>query len=117
VNCAPILDCSQDAGKTVAETASDEMVMGAVRALCEFSLLFSQQNHSDLSLAALDDALKRFDMKKGAFREQKMSKSAKAKVDELLARESHHLREQKIHKIRAALDVQLYGAEKVTISK
>jgi len=30
VSCTPILDCSQDAGKTVAETASDEMVMGAV---------------------------------------------------------------------------------------
>jgi len=31
-NCAPILDCSEDAGKAAAETASDEMVMGAVRA-------------------------------------------------------------------------------------
>jgi len=56
--CTPILDCSQDAGTTVAETASDEIVMGAVQALCEFSLLVSQQNHSDLSLAVLDDALK-----------------------------------------------------------
>ena len=46
-----------------------------------------------------------------------MSKSAKAKVDEQLARESHHLREQKIHKIRAAMEVQLYRAEKVTTSK
>jgi len=69
VNCAPILDCSQDAGKTAAETASDEMVMEAVRALCEFSLLVSQQNHSNLSLTALDDALKRFYTKKGAFRD------------------------------------------------
>jgi hypothetical protein len=59
VNCAPMLDCSQDAWITAAETASDVMVMGAVRALCEYSLLVSQQNHSDLSLAALDDALKR----------------------------------------------------------
>jgi len=117
VHCAPILDRSQDAGKTAAETASDEMVMGAVRALCEFSLLVSQQNHSDLSLAALDNAQKRFYKKKGAFREQKILKSAKAKVDEQLARESHHLREQKIHKIRAAMKVQLYGAEKVTSSK
>jgi len=58
VNCTPILDCSQDAGKTAADTASDDMVMGAVRALCELSLLVSQQDHSDLSLAALDDALK-----------------------------------------------------------
>jgi len=60
LNCAPILVCSKDDGKTALETTSDEMVMGAVRALCEFSLLVSQQNHSDLSLAALDDALKRF---------------------------------------------------------
>ena len=117
VNYAPILVCSTDDRKTAAETAYDEMVMGAVHALCEFSLLVSQQNHSDLSLKALDDALMRFYKKKGAFRDQKMSKSAKAKVDELLARESHHLREQKIHKIRAAMEVQLYGAEKVTTSK
>ena len=117
VNCAPILVCSTDDRKTAAETASDEMVMGAVRALCEFSLLVSQQNHSDLSLAALDDALKRFYKKKGAFRDQKMSKSAKAKVDEQLATESHQLREQKIHKIRAAMEVLVYGAEKVTTSK
>jgi len=86
VNWAPILDGSQDAGKTAAETASDEMVMGAVQASCEFSLLVSQQNHSDLSLAAPDDALKGYHKKKGAFRHHKMSKSAKAKVDELLAR-------------------------------
>jgi len=46
-----------------------------------------------------------------------MSKSAKATVDELLARESPHLREQKIHTIRAAMEVQLDGAEKVTPSK
>jgi hypothetical protein len=52
VNCAPIRDCSQDAGKTVVETASDEMVMGAVQALCEFSILVSQQNDPDLSIAA-----------------------------------------------------------------
>jgi len=58
VNCAPILDCCKDDGKPVAEKASDEMVMGAVLALCEFSLLVSQQNHSDLSLKALDDELK-----------------------------------------------------------
>jgi len=45
-----------------------------------------------------------------------MSKSGKAQVDELLARESHHLEEQKIHKIRAAMEVQLYRAEKVTTS-
>jgi hypothetical protein len=57
-NCAPILDCSKDDRQTVAENASDEMVIGGVRALCEFSLLVSQQYHSDLSLEALDDPLK-----------------------------------------------------------
>jgi len=117
VNCAPILDCSRDSGKTAAETASNKMVIGAVLALCEFSLLVSQQNHSDLLFAALDDALKPFYKKKGAFWDQTMSKSAKGKVDELLAWESHELWEQKFHKIRAAMEVQLYGAGKVTTSK
>jgi hypothetical protein len=58
VNYAPILDCSQDAGKSAEGTTSDEMVMGVVWALCEFSLLVSKYNHSDLSLAPLDDAMK-----------------------------------------------------------
>jgi hypothetical protein len=58
VNCAPIHYGSKDDGKTPAETTSDAMVMGAVQALCEVTLLVSQQNHSDLSLTALDDALK-----------------------------------------------------------
>jgi hypothetical protein len=88
VNCAPILVCSKDDRKTVAETASDEMIMGAVQALCEFPLLVSKQNHLDLSLKALDDVLKRFYRKKCIFRKQKMSKSANAKVDDQLARES-----------------------------
>jgi hypothetical protein len=35
-------------------------------------------------------------------------------VDDLLARESHQLRERKIHKIHAAMEVQEYGAEDVT---
>jgi len=117
LNCAPFLDCSQDAGKTAVESTSDEMVMGAVWALCEFSLLVSQHNHSDLSLTALDDALKRFYRKKGAFGDQTMLKSVKAKVDELLAQKSHQLRGQTIHRIRAAMEDQQYGAEKVTTSK
>jgi len=78
VICTAILDCSKDDGKAEVETASDEMVMGAVRALCEFSLIVSQQNHSDQSLTALDDALKRFYNKKGAFLDQKKLKSATA---------------------------------------
>jgi hypothetical protein len=67
VNSAPILDCSEYDGKTAAENTSDEMVMGAVRALCKFFLFVSQQNHSDLSLKALDDELKQFYQKKGIF--------------------------------------------------
>jgi hypothetical protein len=46
-----------------------------------------------------------------------MSKSAKAKLDDLLAKESHQLREQKIHKIRAAMEAVVYGAEKVATTK
>jgi len=117
VNCSPILDCSKDDGKTAVETESDEMLQGAVQELREFSLLVSQQNHSDLSLTARDDGLNEFYKKKGAFREQKMSKSGKAKVDEQLAMESHQLREQIIHTIHAAMEVQVYGADKVTTSK
>jgi hypothetical protein len=110
-NCSPILVCSTEDRKTAAETASDEIVMGAVRALCELSLLVCQQNDSDLSLEALDGALRQFYKKKGAFRDQKLSKSAQAKVDDLLAKESHLLHEQKIHKISAALEAVVYGAE------
>jgi len=96
------------------ETAADEMVMGAVWALCEFSVLVSQQNQSDLSLTALDDALKAFHMQKGIFQEQNMSKSVKGKVDDQLAKESHQLLEQKIHKISTAKAVLVYGAENVS---
>jgi len=72
VNCAAILVCSTEDEKTAAETASDDIVTGAALALCEFSSLVSQQNHSDLSLKALDHALKRFYQKEGIFCEQKM---------------------------------------------
>ena len=58
VHCSPMLVCYKNDGKTGADTASDGMVMGAVRALCEFSLLVNQQNHSDLSIKALEDELK-----------------------------------------------------------
>jgi len=117
VNYVPILVCSQDDGRTAAETASDEMVMGAVRALCEFSRLVSKQNHSDLSHNTPPDAVKRFYQKKGIFREQTMSKSAKANVDDLFAKESHLLHEQKIHKIRAAMEAVVYGAQMVSNTK
>jgi len=58
------------------------MECGAVLALCEYSLLVSQHNHSDLSLTALDDALKQFFKWNGAFQAQKMLKSVKATVDQ-----------------------------------
>jgi hypothetical protein len=117
VNCAPILVCSKDEGKTALETASNEMVIGALRALCVFSLLVNQQNHLDLSLKALDDALKQFYKKTGIFRQQKMLKFANANADDLLARESHLLREQKIRKIRAPMEAVVYGAEKLSTTK
>jgi len=46
-----------------------------------------------------------------------MWKSAKAKVDDLLAMESHQLREQKIHKICATMEAVVYGAENVFTTK
>jgi hypothetical protein len=80
VNCPAILDCSKDDGKTVSKISSNEMLLGAMWALCEFSLLVSQQNHCDLFLTALNYPMKQFYKKKGACREQKMSNSATAKV-------------------------------------
>jgi hypothetical protein len=44
-------------------------------------------------------------------------KSAKVKVHDLLATESHQLHEQKIHTIRAAMEALVYGAEKVSTTK
>jgi hypothetical protein len=117
VNCTPILICSMDNVKPPAETSFYEMVIGVVRTLCELSLLVYQLNHSDLSLNALDDALKRFYQTNGIVREQTMWKSAKAKVDDLVARESHQLCEQKIHRILAAMEAVVYRAEKVSTSK
>jgi len=49
VNCAPILVCSKDDGKTAAENDFDDVVIRAVQVLCQLSLLVSKQNHSDLS--------------------------------------------------------------------
>jgi CHAD domain-containing protein len=53
----------------------------------------------------------------GGFQEQKLSKSAMAQVDKKLARESHQLRVEKIHKIRSAMKVQVYRAEQFTTTK
>jgi len=46
-----------------------------------------------------------------------MLKSAKAKVDDLLATESPQLCEQRIHKIHAAMEALVYGADKVSSTK
>jgi len=67
VNCAAILDYSKDHRKTAVETPSDTMVMGTVWALCEISLLFSQQNYYNQSCTVLGDELKRFSKSMGAF--------------------------------------------------
>jgi len=117
VTCAAVTDCSLHARKTAVENASDEVVMGAVRVLCEFSLVVSQQNHSDLFLKALHGGLQQFYEKKGIFRDQTMSNSAKAQGDDLLARESHQLSEQMIYKICAAIEALVYGAGKVSKMK
>jgi len=77
--------------------------MGTVWASCEFSLLVSQQIHSDLSLEALDDALKQLYQNQGDFREKKMSKSAKSNVDHELTMGSHQLCEGNMQTIRAAM--------------
>jgi len=87
-----------------------------VQASCEFSLLVSQKIHFDLSLTALDDALKQFYKKKSVFRDLEMLMSAKAKVNEMLAGESHQLREQKTHAMCAVMDVLVYRAQNVTTS-
>jgi len=98
VICTLILDCSNDNRMIVADTASDEKVMGAVLALCEFSLPVSQLTYSNLSLTALSDALTPWNMNNDVIEEQNMSKSAKPNMDEQWARESHYLRTQRIHK-------------------
>jgi hypothetical protein len=96
VNSSPILDCPQGAGTAAGENTSDEMVMGAVREFCDISVPVCQQNHSDLSLKAPDNALKQFSQKTRIVEDDTMSKSAKAKVDKQLGIESHQLSEQKI---------------------
>lgn len=60
VNCTPFCDCSKHDRKTALETASADMVMGAVQALGESSLLVSQYNRTALSLTVLDQVLKYF---------------------------------------------------------
>ena len=58
VNCAPLLLYLNVDRKSAAETPSHNIIIGAVQAVCEFSVLVSQQNHSDIFLKTLGDALK-----------------------------------------------------------
>jgi len=46
-----------------------------------------------------------------------MSKSVMAQVHDQLAVESHQLCKQKIHRIHAAMEALVYGAEKVSTTK
>jgi len=71
-NCAAILVYSKYDRNIVEEKVFNEMVMAAVWLLCEFSLHVSQQNHSDLSLKALDNACKPFYQNTGICQAQKI---------------------------------------------
>ena len=117
VNCATILAGSMNDGTNADKISSVEEVMGTVRALCEFCLLVSQRSHSDLSLTALDDALKPFYSLKGVFRKQKMSKTTETKVMNEVRRECVKIRKQKIDKIRVAVETEVYGAHKINAAK
>jgi len=117
VNSAPILDFSKDDGNTAVENATDEVVMRPVWEFFEFSWPVRQQNHSDVFLNALYDALKWLYLKQNIVWKQKMAKCVMAKVDDLFATESHQLSEHKIHKICGAMEALVYGAEKVSTTK
>jgi len=66
----------------------------------------------DLCLKALDNAFKWCYQTMSIFREEKMLKSAKAKVDDPMARESYQLCQQMICKICTATEALGYGAER-----
>jgi len=93
------------------------MVIGAVHALCEFSLLVSQQHHYNQSLNTIDDTLKQFFLKMGGFVEQTMLMSAMTKVDKLLARIFPELEVQRSFEIHAPREVRVYEDEKFTPTK
>jgi len=109
MNCAPILFWSNGEGITETGTASDTMVLGAVHAFCEFSIL-SQHIHSDLFLKALDNVLTRFYQTPDIYGEQWMAKCVKARLNKLVGMESHLPRKQKIQIILTALEVHGVGA-------
>lgn len=77
---------------------------------CEFSGLVKQENHFDLSLKALINAMIQFHQKQSTFWEQKILKAAKRTADDLLATESHPLPEEHVHNIPAPMVALVYGA-------
>jgi len=85
------------------------MVLGAVQMWCEFSPPVSQQGRSDLCFEALDVALKQSYKKKHIFQLQKTLKSAQTTVDDLMARESDQVGEQKLYTICAAIEDLKHG--------
>lgn len=93
VSCTPIHFCSKDDGKAASEIACDEMLIIAVQVLCKFTVLVSQQSHSDQSLNGLDTSQMRFWHSGGDFSQLKILMSSMAKVDVQLAIESHQISE------------------------
>jgi len=67
-----ILTSSKNHRKAMGDTAPDDMVMGAVQALCEFCVHLSQQNDYDLSHKAVDNSLTWFFMTNCVFWEPKI---------------------------------------------
>lgn len=59
-NCTLIVVSSTEDANNAAGTASDNILLGAVQALCKYFLHFNKHNHSALFLAALDITLKQF---------------------------------------------------------
>jgi hypothetical protein len=90
--------------------------MGTVWALCECSLLVSQQNNTELSITAQNNTQPKMYKMEGTFGERKVSKSANTDLNDQLASRFHQQRVQMIHLIRAALEVKLSGAILVTSS-
>jgi len=71
IKCDVALDSTMDNENIAVEIASNELVMGAVPALCEFSPHVSQENHSDISLKAQNDALMQFTRRRVLFNNRK----------------------------------------------
>lgn len=69
-----------DSARSTAEVGTDELVLQAIYTFCYFSILVRIQNHTALSLMALNDVLGLFYHRWGDFQEKTMCNSVKAKV-------------------------------------